>query len=43
MNQKERVMCEFEMVFKKSFCLSSSLKVMTLFLPIPGLKTDMDF
>ena len=27
------------MDFKKSFCLSSSLKIMTLFLLIPGLKT----
>ena len=42
MNQKERVMSEFEMVFKKSFCLSSSLKVMTVFTPLPGLKTGMN-
>ena len=28
MIQKERVICEIEMDFKKSFCLSSSLKMM---------------
>ena len=40
LNQKERLMYEFEMAFKKS--LSSSLKMMTLFLPIPGLKTGVN-
>ena len=35
-------MYEFEIAFKKSFCLSSSLKMMTLSLPLPGLKTGMD-
>ena len=39
MNQQERSMREFEMAFKKSLCLNSSLKMMTLFLPTPGLKT----
>ena len=42
MNQKERSMYEFEMAFKKSLCLSFSLKMMTLFLPIPGLKTGVN-
>ena len=28
MIQKERAICEIEMYFKKSFCLSSSLKMM---------------
>ena len=29
-------------LIKESFCLSSGLKMMTQFLPIPGLKTGMD-
>ena len=34
MNQNERVISEFEIDFKKSFCLSSTLKMMTSFLHI---------
>ena len=53
MNHKERVISEFEMDFKKSFCLSPTLKMMTSFLHIyqvwngygfkrPGLKTGVE-
>ena len=42
MNQKEREISDFETVFRKSFGLSSSLKMMTLFLLIPVLKTGVE-
>ena len=31
------------LVWNQSLCLSSSLKMITLFLPIPGLKTEVNF
>jgi len=40
MNQKERVMCEFKMGFKKPFCLSS--RKWWPYFYLPGLKTGMD-
>ena len=42
MNQKERVICVFEMDCKKSFRLSSCLKMIAQFLPMQGLKVGMD-
>lgn len=42
MNQKKRVICVFKMDCKKSFRLSSNLKMIAQFLPMQGLKAGMD-
>ena len=41
-NKRERVVCEFEIDFNKSFCWSSNLSNNDQFLPIPGLKIAME-
>ena len=42
MNKKEKVICEFEMNFKKSFCLRSKLNEDDKISSRPALKRGMD-
>ena len=48
MSKKERVICEFDIDFKKSFCCRSNLSnadnniIIIVFLPMPGLTTRVE-